>query len=761
MTPSRALALAAALAAAVLAACPAAGQTVTGTLLEPGGRPVEQVLVALVDDTGHQRAAAFTDRAGAFTLRAPGAGRYSLRAERIGYTTVVSPAFDLRDGDTRTERLVAAGRAVALQAITVSASGRRCTGRADRAAETATLWEEARKALNATALGERERLFRYDVVRWTRDLDARTGAVTRDTRQTVGRVSEHPFVSAPPSELSRHGFIRAIEGDSIAYWGPDAEVMLSDEFMNDHCFHVAAGPDSALVGLAFEPVRGRDVPDLAGVMWLDRRTAELRRVEYRYVGGPPESQSPRVGGTVEYARLRNGPWIVSRWAIRMPLLQESDLQMSLRAAAISRSQDTRLRVVAVRESGGEVTGTVGANGRLVSGPVAAVQGAVWDSTRNAPLAGARVYFSGTQAETVAGDDGRFRLEAPAEGTYTLAFTHPGLGPMASAAAPRMVTLKAGETVTADLAVPGWATVASALCPDSTLHPNRGILVGTVRGAPAGDTSLVSATWTRTIVGGSGTRSNTQFVATRPDAQGFYVLCGVPEGRPLQLGMRRRGVDEGGTEVRLEAGVPRWQDVSADARAAAGPDLSAVRTVAAAAGVTVREGDAPAAGRGGLAGFERRRHSGRGVYLARADVERRHAARLVDLFRGLPGVQVVRDPSGERVVMSGARAGRWSDDLRTAPAADSAVAALNAPRGDRTRTSGVAQPADESSCAVQLYVDGVFTPTEHGRIADEVQPGDVEAVEVYRAATEVPAEYRRQGSGCGVILVWTQRYARTR
>jgi len=145
----------------------------------------------------------------------------------------------------------------------------------------------------------------------------------------------------------------------------------------------------------------------------------------------------------------------------------------------------------------------------------------------------------------------------------------------------------------------------------------------------------------------------------------------------------------------------------------------------------------------------------------AMAHRWHAARLVDLFRGLPGVQVVRDPSGERVVMSGARGGRWSDDLRTAPAADSAVAALNVPRADRTRTSGVAQPADESSCAVQLYVDGVFTPTEHGRIADEVQPGDVEAVEVYRAATEVPAEYRRQGSGCGVILVWTQRYARTR
>jgi hypothetical protein len=330
-----------------------------------------------------------------------------------------------------------------------------------------------------------------------------------------------------------------------------------------------------------------------------------------------------------------------------------------------------------------------------------------------------------------------------------------VGALAAAARPRTIELKAGAPATADLAVPGWPTVARALCPDSTLRPNRGILVGAVHGL-AGDTALVSATWTRTIVGGGGTRSNTQFLATRPDAQGFYVLCGVPEGRPLQVGMRRGGVDEGGTEVTLRAGTPRRQDISAtgEVAARAEPDLTDVKAVAAAAGVPIRTAEAPA-GQGALAGFERRRQSGRGVYLARADVERRHAVRLADLFRGMAGVQVLQDPAGERVVMTGARGARFSDQMQMRPTTDSLTTAPSRPGANVGRTAEPEAPA----CSVQLFVDGTYTATDRGHLSNEVEPGDVEAVEVYRSAAETPAEFRRQGATCGVIVIWTRHYAR--
>ena len=236
-----------ALAAALFAAAPAAAQAVQGTLREPSGAPVERVLVALVDAGGTQVARALTGTDGSFSLRAPAAGRYTLRAERIGYAAVVSPPFELRAGETHTQRLVASGAAVMLQGITVSSAARRCAVRPGAGVATATLWEEARKALNATAYGQSERLFRYDLTQWTREVDPHTGTVRAEDRRRGSGVSELPFKSLPPGELSRKGYVQRVEGDSLVFWGPDAAAMLSPQFLNDHCMRVVEGTDPALI----------------------------------------------------------------------------------------------------------------------------------------------------------------------------------------------------------------------------------------------------------------------------------------------------------------------------------------------------------------------------------------------------------------------------------------------------------------------------------------------------------------------------------
>ena len=189
------------LAAGLAAAAPARAQTVHGTLVDTAGRPVEQVLVALVGPGGRQAGGALTSATGEFRIRAPGPGRYSLRAERVGYATVSTPAFELKDGETREERVVASGRAVALQGVVVTPRNRRCAVRPGAGLATATLWEEARKALAAAEFSSRAGLFWYDVVRWERDMGTGGGAVTRDLRQTRSGVSELPFVAIPPAEL--------------------------------------------------------------------------------------------------------------------------------------------------------------------------------------------------------------------------------------------------------------------------------------------------------------------------------------------------------------------------------------------------------------------------------------------------------------------------------------------------------------------------------------------------------------------------------
>jgi hypothetical protein len=75
--------------------------------------------------------------------------------------------------------------------------------------------------------------------------------------------------------------------------------------------------DGSRVALGFEPVRGTRTVGIAGTMWLDRETGEVRVVEYAY--RDPAGSIPDGGrGRVEFFRLPTGAPIVSRWWIRMP-----------------------------------------------------------------------------------------------------------------------------------------------------------------------------------------------------------------------------------------------------------------------------------------------------------------------------------------------------------------------------------------------------------------------------------------------------------
>ncbi|HYH80632.1 MAG TPA: carboxypeptidase regulatory-like domain-containing protein [Longimicrobium sp.] len=836
-----------ALLAALLAAAPLGAQTVRGTLREASGAPVNRVLVALVDGSGRQVARTLTDAEGGFTVRAPAAGRYSLRAERVGYAAVTSPAFELGDGETRTERLVATGAAVMLQGLTVSPAARRCVVRPGAGLATATLWEEARKALNAAAFSQSARLFRYDLNQWTREIDPSSGTVRREDRQTASGLAELPFRSLPPGELSAKGYVHAAAGDSTGYWGPDAAVMLSPEFLNDHCLRVVDATDAAEVGLAFEPVRGRRVPDISGTLWLDRRTAELRRVEYRYQGGPRESDNPRVGGTVEYERMAGGPWIVRRWSIRMP---QVTLEQSLRARRSVRELGTGLPgsmtestvvLAAVVETGGEVTRVSAGDGRALFAAAAApvVRGTVWDSTRAAPLAGARVYLSGTQAAAETGPDGAFTLRAPGTGRYTVAFSHPELGPLASAARNETVTLGAGDTATVALAVRGWASARAALCPDSAGSGRgdlaRGIVTGRVTGPGAAASTVTGSWW---AVGGSSRNfaAARSSVATRPDPQGFYVLCGVST-QALVTVRAQAGAAHGQADARPTPSTPARADVELRELSAAermaivaerpaprasarvvtttfrvtardsngGPLAGAVVRIGSKPAVTMDgEGRAraailppgeyavemahPATGRltgrvtvpAGLGDVEVRPAGGAGStslavvanrVVALAGVEARSSARSRGLE--LQGFYERRQRGGGVFLTDSAlqsrRAGRLSDVLRRVPgirlmrySEEGQQRSLDVDEGYRIASGRATTSISRADwCWMDVYLDGQLVQTSdrpgEARNLDQVALRDLEAVEIYRGAAEVPTEYRGSTSSCGVLLLWTRRH----
>src|SRR6185369_15298413 len=62
----------------------------------------------------------------------------------------------------------------------------------------------------------------------------------------------------------------------------------------------------------------RDIRDIEGTFWLDRRTAELKWMDFGYTNMPSIADKASPGGRVEFLRLGTGSWLIGKWNIRMP-----------------------------------------------------------------------------------------------------------------------------------------------------------------------------------------------------------------------------------------------------------------------------------------------------------------------------------------------------------------------------------------------------------------------------------------------------------
>ncbi len=135
---------------------------------------------------------------------------------------------------------------------------------------------------------------------------------------------------------------------------------------------------------------------------------------------------------------------------------------------------------------------------------------------------------------------------------------------------------------------------------------------------------------------------------------------------------------------------------------------------------------------GLQRFEEHRQRGLGYFMERPDIEEKAPNTFTDVMWDIPGVQVVR-----------------LEEVRRP---------LNAPPvRPGTYTLRMRGNLD---CAPSLYVDGMlFGNVDYladGGINDLIYAPDLEAVEVYRGASEVPPDMNTGAPGCGVIAVWTRR-----
>ncbi len=334
-------------------------QSVTGRLSEAEtGSPIQGALVLLLDAEEDVRGGVLTDEEGYFSIRTVRVGRFSLRAEKIGYRTVTSPPFLLSPGQPLEIPLETVQTPIELEGISVEGKTQ-CIVRPDEGLRVARVWEEARKALENQEWASKGGFLRFRVARYRKELD-RDGRVVREgIREMATLMGQTPIRSLPADDLLESGYVRRHESGSYDYFGPDARVLLSDPFLDTHCFHlVEDSEDADRIGLAFEPVRDRNVPDIRGTFWLDRATATLDLLEFQYTWVPWAEAQGVARGRVDFGILPSGAWVIQRWWIRMPIMVIDH--------TVRRFGGDGLRVDGVLEEGEEVLNvTMLGNGRIV------------------------------------------------------------------------------------------------------------------------------------------------------------------------------------------------------------------------------------------------------------------------------------------------------------------------------------------------------------------------------------------------------------
>jgi hypothetical protein len=260
---------------------PAAGQRIFGVVRElTSGEPISGALVVLRSG-GERVSGTISDADGRYSINAPAPGEYTVLVERIGIASTESTPFVLAAGERRQLELTAAVQATSLEGITATGRSRSCRMRTDHASEVQRVWDAARSALSATVMTRELSLVRWQAIDHLREIDPLTDAIRSDTSFVRPGYGTEAYVTVPGEELLERGFVWS-QGDTTRYLIPDPAFLLSDGFLETHCFRLEAG-EPGTIGLAFEPVRGRRLPDISGTMWLDVQTGYLGSMESRYV----------------------------------------------------------------------------------------------------------------------------------------------------------------------------------------------------------------------------------------------------------------------------------------------------------------------------------------------------------------------------------------------------------------------------------------------------------------------------------------------
>jgi len=510
----------------------ARAQTMRGIVVDASSSPVSGVVVMLLDSASRVVARGMTTSQGEFRVTAAHAGTYRLRTLRIGFHPTISEPRLLAAGTEFSSRVELAGIPIALDTIRTT-SRNVCRSFTDAGAATYAVWEQVHAALTATDLTASTRTILATTLSYQRTLETPPGSGreiigNQRTRVATAYVTR-PWRELPPDSLRRAGYVIPQRDNTVSYYAPGLSVLLSDGFIEDHCFRLTTDDKSpSLVGIAFEPSPARKkLAEIRGTMWVDRASAELRRLEFGYANVSPEEQQ-RAGGNVEFKRVRDGTWLISRWNVRMPVL-EQDVRGS------SGGFRSEVVVAAMEVSGGELALARRGYDTLWARPPLAVRGTIRDSMSGAGIAGARIALVGTRLETTSDDRGRFSLTGALPGDYTAEVETPSLDSVNTAHRAPVTILDSATAV--DVRAPSGAQLLASLCGKAMRGSSGGVIVGNAGLADASSSGAILAGLRVTAEWRTDAADPTKIRRTETGAttDGSFRICGVPLNTSITLG----------------------------------------------------------------------------------------------------------------------------------------------------------------------------------------------------------------------------------
>ena len=126
----------------------------------------------------------------------------------------------------------------------------------------------------------------------------------------------------------------------------------------------------------------------------------------------------------------------------------------------------------------------------------------------------------------------------------------------------------------------------------------------------------------------------------------------------------------------------------------------------------------------MSGFYDRERQGIGRFIRREDFENRSNTTTAQIIAREPGTVRIGSGPGEYIVFS------------------------------RSSNVGAFLRRGGGYCVPQFYLDGMKISSGKD-ISQVVGPNQIEAIELFKSAAQIPVQYNGSNSACGVILVWTR------